>query len=108
MERKGGIIEMWRPVGGTLPESGWYLVYLDGKNYNVRYAISYLNSRGHWTEGGECISEDVTHWAPLPEPPTEPKCHRGHTVNITVTGVINQEGLDAIILAAVKRGVRGY
>jgi len=63
----------WISVKERLPEkSGSYLVAI--KRYSGRYRVErkqYL--AGYWTMKRDevALSEKVTHWMPLPEPPKE-------------------------------------
>ena len=63
----------WISVEDRLPEdSGWYLVVLNNYNTDMcRYSLL-LNSFGmqHY-DGWKSADDEVTHWMPLPTPPTE-------------------------------------
>jgi hypothetical protein len=55
----------WTSVDEDQPGEGWYLVYLKPEKYTVQFEVAY-STRACWRRGGECICDDVTHWAPLP------------------------------------------
>ena len=62
-------IPRWIPATERLPEPGWYLVRCNEVHKHVHRISHYYNSA--WHENSNNITEFVTHWISLPEPPKE-------------------------------------
>ena len=58
----------WIPVTERLPEPGWYLVRCNEVHKHAHRIAYYYNSAWHESNN---ITEFVTHWISLPEPPKE-------------------------------------
>ena len=68
--------DQWISVKDRLPniECGSFLVWSPTqfpKNSNCLVAEYYDDVKGFYSESSEDFLEDVTHWQPLPEPPSE-------------------------------------
>lgn len=71
-------VPLWRPVGEELPEEGKpesILLYLDYRDGCGGQAVGYFLGGEFWLyEDGNITCDeagvDVTHWMPLPEPPS--------------------------------------
>ena len=59
---------LWIPVTERLPEPGWYLVRCNEVHKHAHRIAYYYNSAWHESNN---ITEFVTHWISLPEPPKE-------------------------------------
>lgn len=64
----------WISVEDRLPEELFNAVLIYCPN-NINIYCAYLNARNEWHffnyGAGQQITERVTHWMPLPAPPTE-------------------------------------
>lgn len=78
----------WISVEDRLPDELFtaVLIYCP-KNQNIYCA--YLNARNEWHifdyGAGQQVVESVTHWMPLPTPPTTKHCEKNLPKTITVT-----------------------
>lgn len=61
-------MERWISVKERLPEDNEEVICANIENGRV-FALEY--SRGEFRFDGEIYTHIVTHWMPLPEPPTE-------------------------------------
>ena len=61
----------WISVKERLPEFGVNVLINDGKYCNVMWRVE-CEKNGYYWEDGECGAHKdmITHWMPLPEPPT--------------------------------------
>jgi len=59
----------WVPVTERVPEPGWYLVRCNEVHKHIHRIAYCYNSV--WYEDSNDITEFVTHWISLPEPPKE-------------------------------------
>lgn len=59
----------WRETSKILPESGQCVLIYSEKSGVAEGA--YLSAKGHFEQWRwNCVVKDVTHWQPLPPPPT--------------------------------------
>ena len=67
----------WIRVDERLPEPGvWVLVYQYGRILNAQaasYRVNRLTGIPYWRAADDNLGDfvDVTHWMPMPEPPTD-------------------------------------
>lgn len=64
----------WISVKDRLPSIDENVLVYDNcfKDVSIGYISDFLNYRKTWiTDCGESVSDTVTHWMPLPEPPKE-------------------------------------
>lgn len=73
--QRESVIEEWIPSKERLPDTpgtgavrvlAW--VVHDGMGW---MAVRFYNNRKWWSNGEEIFGEDITHWMPLPKPPSE-------------------------------------
>jgi hypothetical protein len=64
-------VQRWVPVSETRPETG-QLVLAIGVNPNTCPRVACFVD-GFWFEGLDNVSNKVTHWMPIPAPPTDGK-----------------------------------
>lgn len=58
----------WIKCSDRLPDDG---VCVIGFNEDIYMRTVYFNERNNCFEDGNSWVENITHWMPLPEPPTE-------------------------------------
>ena len=62
----------WIPVTERLPEEdGYYLCCVKSFSFPGRTYINILRCDKNGFQEGHIYTDDVTHWMPLPEPPSE-------------------------------------
>lgn len=70
----------WISVKDRLPSIGENVLVYDERfiDISIGYISDFLNYRKTWiVDCGESVSDTVTHWMPLPEPPKEVNHGRG-------------------------------
>lgn len=57
----------WISVKTKMPQTGVPVLAYHSTNGNMK--SNYINDNGDWMIACNGITEDITHWQPLPEPP---------------------------------------
>lgn len=61
----------WVPISRQKPRDGYYIVQCNQWGGNMNRLASYYASEGKWYERENDITEYVSHWMELPDPPRE-------------------------------------
>ena len=67
---KGVTVQEWISVKDRLPDKDKYVWCYSNKNGGDMFVGYRGYISGDWMEGGSLHIGDVTHWMPLPQPPT--------------------------------------